>query len=95
MATVFWDSCGMILLDFLSKGESVNVDRYCEILDQLRHAVRRKGPGVAELSFNTIMQPPTRQNAQRNVLNVTGGTLFPIQPTVQTLHPQAFIYLGP
>ncbi|GFN80975.1 histone-lysine N-methyltransferase SETMAR [Plakobranchus ocellatus] len=37
---------------------------------------------------------PTRQNAQRNDLNVTGGTFFPIQPTVQTLHPQTFIYLG-
>ncbi|GFO12120.1 histone-lysine N-methyltransferase SETMAR [Plakobranchus ocellatus] len=30
MATVFWDSRGMILLDILPKGESVNADRYCE-----------------------------------------------------------------
>ncbi|GFO50473.1 histone-lysine N-methyltransferase SETMAR [Plakobranchus ocellatus] len=26
--------------------ESVNADRYCEILDRLRHAVRRKRPGL-------------------------------------------------
>ncbi|GFO02674.1 hypothetical protein PoB_002917900 [Plakobranchus ocellatus] len=50
---------------------------------------------VAKLSFNTTMQPLTRQNAQRNGLNITAGTLFPIHPTVQTLHPQTFIYLGP
>ncbi|GFO32096.1 cytosolic Fe-S cluster assembly factor narfl [Plakobranchus ocellatus] len=46
MATLFWDSRGMILLDILPKGESVNADRYCETLDRLRHAVRRKRPGL-------------------------------------------------
>ncbi|GFN76874.1 histone-lysine N-methyltransferase SETMAR [Plakobranchus ocellatus] len=97
MATVFWDSCGMILLDILAKGESVNVDRYCETLDWLRHAVPSKRPGL--LRSGVVLQQDnathTQQNAQRNGLNVTGGTLFPIQPTVQTLHPQTFIYLGP
>ncbi|GFO16012.1 histone-lysine N-methyltransferase SETMAR [Plakobranchus ocellatus] len=39
MATVFWDSRGMILLDILPKGERINADRYCETLDRLRHAV--------------------------------------------------------
>ncbi|GFO38037.1 histone-lysine N-methyltransferase SETMAR [Plakobranchus ocellatus] len=46
MVTVFWDSRGMILLDILPKGESVNADQYCETLDRLRHAVRRKRPGL-------------------------------------------------
>ncbi|GFN80417.1 mariner mos1 transposase [Plakobranchus ocellatus] len=91
IATVFWNLRGMILLNSLPKEESINADRYCETLNRLRYAVRR----VAELSFNTTMQPPTRQNAQRNGLNVTGGTLFPIQLTVQTLHPQTFIHFGP
>ncbi|GFN83294.1 histone-lysine N-methyltransferase SETMAR [Plakobranchus ocellatus] len=46
MATVFWDSRGMVLLDILPKGKSVNADRYCETLDRLRHAVRRKRHGL-------------------------------------------------
>ncbi|GFN80607.1 mariner mos1 transposase [Plakobranchus ocellatus] len=46
MATVFWDSREMILLDILPKGESFNADQYCEIIDRLRHAVRRKRPGL-------------------------------------------------
>ncbi|GFO47001.1 histone-lysine N-methyltransferase SETMAR [Plakobranchus ocellatus] len=46
MATVFWNSRKTILLDILLKGESVNADRYCETLDGLRHAVRRKRPGL-------------------------------------------------
>ncbi|GFO03789.1 N-acetylated-alpha-linked acidic dipeptidase 2 [Plakobranchus ocellatus] len=73
MATEFWDSRGMILLDILPKGESVNADRYCETLDRLRHAVRRKRPGL--LRREVVLQhnnaTPTRQNAQRNGLNVT------------------------
>ena len=46
MATVFWDSQGVILLDILPRGESVNAVSYCETLDKLRHAVRRKRPGL-------------------------------------------------
>ncbi|GFO02715.1 histone-lysine N-methyltransferase SETMAR [Plakobranchus ocellatus] len=30
----------------LPKGERVNADRHCETLDRLRHAVRRKRPGL-------------------------------------------------
>ncbi|GFO29697.1 histone-lysine N-methyltransferase SETMAR [Plakobranchus ocellatus] len=73
MATVFWDSRGMILLDILPKGESVNADQYCETLDRLRHAVRRKRPGL--LRSGVVLQhdnaTPTRQTAQMNGLNVT------------------------
>ncbi|GFN96830.1 histone-lysine N-methyltransferase SETMAR [Plakobranchus ocellatus] len=46
MAIVFWDSRGMILLHILTKGDSVNADQYCEKLDRLRYAVRRKRPGL-------------------------------------------------
>ncbi|GFR96265.1 histone-lysine N-methyltransferase SETMAR [Elysia marginata] len=46
MTTVFWDSLGMILLDILPKGESVNVDRHCEALDWLRQGVGHKRPGL-------------------------------------------------
>ncbi|GFN83293.1 mariner mos1 transposase [Plakobranchus ocellatus] len=46
MATVFWDSCGMVLLDIMLKGKSVNANRYCETLERLRHAVQHKRPGL-------------------------------------------------
>ncbi|GFO24363.1 LOW QUALITY PROTEIN: chitinase-3-like protein 1 [Plakobranchus ocellatus] len=48
MATMFSDSHGIFLLDFLPKGESVNADRYCQTLDLLRHAVRRKSPSTRQ-----------------------------------------------
>lgn len=46
MATVFWDCRGILLVDFLPSGESVTAGRYCETLDRLREAVRRKRPGL-------------------------------------------------
>ena len=46
MATVFWDSRGVILVEFLPCGESVNAVRYCESLEHLREAIRRKRPGL-------------------------------------------------
>ncbi|GFO14950.1 histone-lysine N-methyltransferase SETMAR [Plakobranchus ocellatus] len=53
------------------------------------------GPGGDYRARNKHNATLHTQNTQRNGLNVTGGTLLPIQPTVQTLHPQTFIYLGP
>jgi hypothetical protein len=30
MATVFWDHNGVLLVDFLTQGDTVNADRYCD-----------------------------------------------------------------
>lgn len=46
MATVFWDCRGVILVDFLPHGTSINAVRYCETLDRLRNAIKRKRPGL-------------------------------------------------
>jgi histone-lysine N-methyltransferase SETMAR len=46
LATVFWDHDGVLLVDFLSKGETVNATRYCETLVRLRDAIRHKRPGL-------------------------------------------------
>jgi hypothetical protein len=37
MATVFWDSEGCILVDFLEKVETINAARYVQTLNELRH----------------------------------------------------------
>jgi histone-lysine N-methyltransferase SETMAR len=46
MATVFWDHKGVRLVDFLTQGDTVNADRYCDTLSRLREAIRRKRPGL-------------------------------------------------
>ncbi|GFN73735.1 histone-lysine N-methyltransferase SETMAR [Plakobranchus ocellatus] len=62
------DSRGMILLDILPKGESINADRYCEALDRLRHAVRRKRPGLVRngvvLQHNNAIPHTTKRTKE-------------------------------
>jgi len=53
MATVFWDAQGVLLVDFTPHGQTVNAARYCQTLNKLRDAVRRKRPGL--LSKRPIM----------------------------------------
>ena len=46
MATVFWDGSGVILIDYLQKGATINSAYYANLLkNDLREALRRKRPG--------------------------------------------------
>jgi len=45
MATVFWDAQGILLIEFLSKNETINADRYIETLKKLKEKIRFKRRG--------------------------------------------------
>lgn len=45
MLTVFWDSEGVLLEDYLEKGRTINAQYYCEILEKLRRAIQNKRRG--------------------------------------------------
>jgi hypothetical protein len=44
MVTVFWDHKGVLLVAFLTQGDTVNADRYCGTLSRFRKAIHRKRP---------------------------------------------------
>jgi hypothetical protein len=44
MGTVFMDSEGCILADFLGKGQTINAARYVQTLNKLHSALREKRP---------------------------------------------------
>ncbi|GFY17488.1 uncharacterized protein TNCV_3518431 [Trichonephila clavipes] len=46
MYTVFGDRKGILLVDFHPRGETVNVDHYCESLRKLRRAIQNKRRGM-------------------------------------------------
>ena len=46
MCTVFWDRRGILLVDFLTRSETVNAKRYCETLQKLRRAIQNKWRGM-------------------------------------------------
>lgn len=46
MASVFWDAKGIIMVDYLQRGKTINSDYYCELLRRLREALKIKRPGM-------------------------------------------------
>ncbi|KAG8258189.1 hypothetical protein J6590_108469 [Homalodisca vitripennis] len=43
MCTVFWDRQGVMLVNFLPRGETINAAAYCETLKKLRRAIFHAG----------------------------------------------------
>ena len=54
MATVFWDTKGVIMLDFLPKRSTITGVYYANLLDQLRTAIHEKCQG--KLSKGVLLQ---------------------------------------
>lgn len=48
MATVFWDSRGIIHVDYLEKGKTINGEYYANLLDRFNDAVKEKRPHLAK-----------------------------------------------
>ena len=42
MCTVFWDRQGVLLVEFLPQGTTINCAVYCEMLEKLRRAIQNK-----------------------------------------------------
>jgi histone-lysine N-methyltransferase SETMAR len=70
MGTLFWDSGGCTLVDFLEKEETINAARYVQTLNKLRRALREQSlkkktvilqhdnarPHTARLTLQTIQK---------------------------------------
>ncbi|XP_035231708.1 histone-lysine N-methyltransferase SETMAR-like [Stegodyphus dumicola] len=46
MATVFWDQNGVLLVEFMQPGKTINADSYCETLRRLQRAIQNKRRGM-------------------------------------------------
>ena len=93
----FWDVKGVLLVDFLPSGETVDANRYCQTLDQLREAIRRKRPG--RLSKGVILQHDnaTPHNAKRTQdwLKRYNWETLPHPPHSPDLAPSDFLLFRP
>lgn len=45
MATIFWDSEGILLIDYKDKGETITGEYYCNVLTRLRESIKEKRRG--------------------------------------------------
>ncbi len=46
MMTVFFDVCGILLVDFLPRGETMDSEYYCRLLKKLKDRIRHQRPGM-------------------------------------------------
>ncbi|GFR65634.1 histone-lysine N-methyltransferase SETMAR [Elysia marginata] len=97
MGTVFWDSRVVLMFETLQPGETINAARYCQTLDKLREAVRRKRPGQLT---NGVILP--QDNATAHSARVTQGWLekygweiLPHPPHSPDLAPSDYHLFGP
>jgi hypothetical protein len=58
MCTVFWDRKGVILLDFLEPGQTINSDSYIATLTKLKARISSQAREEDNLSLATRRQPP-------------------------------------
>ena len=59
MVTAFWDSVGVILVDFMSKEATINSDVYINTLKKLKARIRRVRPAL-EMSMVLLQHDNTR-----------------------------------
>ena len=48
MASIFWDAKGILLIDYLPKGQTITGEYYSNLLDQLQQAIEEKRPGLTK-----------------------------------------------
>ncbi|KYB27554.1 Mariner Mos1 transposase-like Protein [Tribolium castaneum] len=44
MASIFWDAKGILFIDYLEKGKTINGPYYASLLDQLKQKIQEKRP---------------------------------------------------
>lgn len=70
MATVFWDRKGVLLVDFMPAGTTINADRYCETLKKLRRAIQNRRRGMLSKGVSIL-----HDNARPHVARQTVALL--------------------
>lgn len=70
MATVFWDQKGVLLLDFMQPGTTINAAAYCETLQRLRRAIQNKRRGMLTAGIVLL-----HDNARPHTAAVTSNLL--------------------
>ena len=70
MATVFWDSEGVVLVDFLEGKKTVTGTYYIKVLRKLRAKLAEKRPGKLHrgILFHHINAPPHSSRIVKDVL---------------------------
>lgn len=92
MASVFWDTHGILLIDFLKKGQTMDSDYYVAVLDRLDNAIQQKRPHTANTKhlFHQDNAPIHKSMKSKVKLNHVRFELLPHPPDSPDLSPSNF-----
>ena len=94
---MFWDSVGVILVDFMSKGATINSDVYIDTLKKSKARIRRVRPAL-EISKVLLQHDNARPHTNlktREVISSFGWTTILHPPYSPDLAPSDFHLFGP
>jgi len=60
MGAVFWDAEGLIVAEFLERGQTITAAHYVQTLHKPRRALRDKRPGRNIIILHDNARPPRR-----------------------------------
>ncbi|KAM8702311.1 hypothetical protein ACLKA7_004975 [Drosophila subpalustris] len=92
MASVFWDAHGIIFIDYLQKGQTINSDYYMALLERLKDEIAKKRPHMAKkkVLFHQDNAPCHKSMKTIAKLNELGFELLPHPPYSQDLAPSDY-----
>lgn len=92
MASVFWDAKGVILIDYLPKGQTINGPYYANLIRKLRVAIREKRPGMLSrgVLYHHDNAPAHKSAVAMAALHASGFTQIDHPPYSPDLAPSDF-----
>ena len=83
MCTVFCDRQGVLLVEFVPQGTTINSVVYCETLKMLRHAIQNKRRGMLSatiLLLHDNARPHSAAQTQNLITSFKWEQMDPVQP---------------
>ena len=92
MASVFWDAQGIIFIDYLQKGQTINSDYYIALLDRLKDEIVKKRPHLKKkkVLFHQDNAPSHKSMKTMAKLHELGFELLLHPPYSPDLAPSDF-----
>jgi len=96
MCTVFWDRKGVILLNFIEPGQTINSDRYVATLSKLKARISKVRPEkkTSFLLQHNNARPHISLKTMKHIVKL-GWTVVPHPPYSPDLAPSDFHLFGP
>lgn len=92
MATVFWDKEGVLLVDYLQKGSTINAKYDCALLTKLRQNIKEKRWGNLSkrchpIAWRRLVTHCRWNNGKTNLLRLSSDApIHPIHPSPSDYH---------